>query len=100
MNLNLLRDRTAGMAVAVLRRLQRTVQYRHRGEDAITIYADWNNDQTSGGEMLSAETEEHARTFFIPRQDNFPPTAGIAFGDLIIVDSREYRVLHSDDGGL
>jgi hypothetical protein len=94
------RDRAAGVVVSVLRRLGRTVQYQHRSETPITLYADWSAEGTTSGQVLHADTVERARTFFIPRQQGFAPAAGIAPNDLIVVEDREYRVLSSDDGGL
>ena len=100
MNVNRIRDRAAGAVVSVLRRLNRVVQYQHRSEAAITIYADWSAEGTASGQVLHADTVERARTFFIPRQENFPPAAGVTPNDLIVVEDHEYRVLSSDDGGL
>jgi hypothetical protein len=100
MNVNRIRDRAAGAVVSVLRRLNRVVQYQHRGGTPVTVYADWSAEGTASGEVLHADTVERARTFFIPRQNGFPPDAGVAPNDLIIADNREYRVLSSDDGGL
>ena len=100
MNVDRIRDRTAGAVLSVLRRLNRIVQYQHRNETPVTIFADWSAEGTASGEVLHADTVERARTFFVPRQDGFPPDAGVAPNDLITVDNREYRVLSSDDGGL
>lgn len=94
-----LRDGVANGFKQFYRAMGKTISYTHRTDSAVTLYADSRPGDVITGDVLGADTRQTKRTFFIPRQTNFPPTNGIQIGDAIVENSVRYLVERATDDG-
>lgn len=69
------------------------ITYSHRGGGAVTLTANFGPDSKQLAEELGCDVEDTAKTFYIPRQTNFPPTNGVSISDEIVWNSKTWDVV-------
>lgn len=91
------RDTIAAVAKDSYDMLGDTVTYIDEGTTVTGLTAHPGPESKELAAVLDLPAEKTARKFDIPRQTNFPPTAGIAIRARVTFDSKDYDVERWED---
>lgn len=77
-----------------------TATYSNRGASGVSITVHPEAESQELADMIGLQSNETARRFLVPKQTNFPPTAGIAVNDEMTYPTNatyKYRIVKWED---